>query len=229
MASPSPEAFWALLGESKLVDPARLDSLRRQFEGIPIPPKADAKTITDLLVGWLEKQQVVTRWQAEQVLLGKKGPFFLGDYRLLERLPTGRGGMIFRARHEPAEGPARLVSLAVLDAKLCQQPAVGADLKQRIKLTREANDNTLIGSLETKKVAGTMCIIAEDVPVVSLEEELTRRGPVPPTRPPACFCHWRRRWPICTGWGWCMGRSRSTRCAASRRQPGSRIIPGGCG
>jgi serine/threonine-protein kinase len=180
MASPSPEAFWALLGESKLVDPARLDSLRRQFEGIPIPPKADAKTITDLLVGWLEKQQVLTRWQAEQVLLGKKGPFFLGDYRLLERLPTGRGGMIFRARHEPAEGPARLVSLAVLDAKLCQQPAVGADLKQRIKLTREANDNTLIGSLETKKVAGTMCIIAEDVPVVSLEEELTRRGPVPP-------------------------------------------------
>ena len=154
MASPSPEAFWALLGESKLVDPARLDSLRRQFEGIPIPPKADAKTITDLLVGWLEKQQVVTRWQAEQLLLGKKGPFFLGDYRLLERLPTGRGGVVFRARHEPAEGQSRLVSLAVLDAKLCQQPAVGTDLKQRIKLTREAADGTLIGSLETKtKVA----------------------------------------------------------------------------
>ena len=180
MASPSPEAFWALLGESKLVDPARLDSLRRQFEGIPIPPKADAKTITDLLVGWLEKQQVVTRWQAEQLLLGKKGPFFLGDYRLLERLPTGRGGMVFRARHEPAEGQSRLVSLAVLDAKLCQQPAVGTDLKQRIKLTREAADGTLIGSLETKKVAGTMCIIADDVPAVSLEEELNRRGPVPP-------------------------------------------------
>lgn len=180
MASPSPEAFWALLGESKLVDPARLDSLRKQFEGIPIPPKADAKTITDLLVGWLEKQQVITRWQAEQVLLGKKGPFFLGDYRLLERLPTGRGGMVFRARHEPAEGQARLVSLAVLDAKQCQQPAVGADLKQRIKLTREAAGSTLIGTLETKKVAGTMCIIAEDVPAVSLEEELHRRGPVPP-------------------------------------------------
>ena len=180
MASPSPEAFWALLGESKLVDPARLDSLRRQFEGIPIPPKADPNTITDLLVGWLEKQQVLTRWQAEQLLLGKKGPFFLGDYRLLERLPTGRGGVVFRARHEPAEGQSRLVSLAVLDAKQCQQPAVGTDLKQRIKLTREANEGTLIGTLETKKVAGTMCIVAEDVPVVSLEEELTRRGPVPP-------------------------------------------------
>jgi serine/threonine-protein kinase len=99
---------------------------------------------------------------------------------LLERLQTGRGGVVFRARHEPAEGPKRLVSLAVLDAKLCQQPAVGADLKQRIKLTREANEGTLIGMLETKKVAGTMCIIAEDVPAVSLEEELNRRGPVPP-------------------------------------------------
>jgi len=177
MASPSPEAFWALLGESKLVEPVRLDSLRRQFEGIPIPPKADANTITDLLVGWLEKQQMITRWQAEQVLQGKKGPFFLGDYRLLERLQTGRGGVVFRARHEPAEGQARLVSLAVLDAKLCQQPAVGADLKQRIKLTRETNEDTLIGTLETKKVAGTMCIVAEDAPAVSLEEELNRRGP----------------------------------------------------
>ena len=39
MATPSPDQFWTLLTESKLAEAAALDKLRREFEGLPFPPR----------------------------------------------------------------------------------------------------------------------------------------------------------------------------------------------
>ena len=118
MATPSPEQFWTLLTESKLGDEVSLGKLRREFEGLPFPPGASAANATELVARWLVKRGVISEWQAKRLLRGEKGPFFLGDYRLLDRHDTGRGGTVFRARHEPT---GRLVGITALNNKYCQQ------------------------------------------------------------------------------------------------------------
>ena len=92
MPTPSPDQFWTLLAESKLGETTALGKLRREFEGLPFPPGTSAASATELVARWLVKRNVISEWQAKRLLRGEKGPFFLGDYRLLDRFDTGRGG-----------------------------------------------------------------------------------------------------------------------------------------
>ena len=177
MATPSPEQFWTLLVESKLGDEATLAKLRREFEGLPFPPGASAAKASELVARWLVKRNVISQWQAKRILRGEKGPFFLGDYRLLDRYDTGRGGTVFRARHEPS---GRLVGITVLNNKYCQQPEVWSDILKRTKAATEAKDPALTKTWALEKAGSQRFVLADDIPGVALADELAKRGPFPP-------------------------------------------------
>jgi len=176
MATPSPDQFWTLLTESKLAEAASLDKLRREFEGLPFPPGASATSATELVARWLVKRNVISEWQAKRLLRGEKGPFFLGDYRLLDRFDTGRGGTVFRARHEPS---GRLVGIAALNNKYCQQPEVWSDILNRTKAVTEAKDPTLTKTWALEKAGSQRFVLADDVVGAPLADELSKRGAIP--------------------------------------------------
>ncbi|MEI8319704.1 MAG: protein kinase, partial [Planctomycetia bacterium] len=176
MATPSPDQFWTLLAESKLAETASLDKLRREFEGLPFPPGASAGSATELIARWLVKRNVISEWQRKRLLRGEKGPFFLGDYRLLDRVDTGRGGTVFRARHEPS---GRLVGIAALNNKFCQQPEVWSDILKRTKAVTETTDPTLTKTWALEKAGSQRFVLADDVVGVPLADELAKRGPIP--------------------------------------------------
>jgi serine/threonine-protein kinase len=176
MATPSPDQFWTLLTESKLAEAASLDKLRREFEGLPFPPGASATSATELVARWLVKRNVISEWQAKRLLRGEKGPFFLGDYRLLDRFDTGRGGTVFRARHEPS---GRLVGISALNNKYCQQPEVWSDILKRTKAVTEAKDPTLTKTWALEKAGAQRFVLADDVVGVPLADELSKRGAIP--------------------------------------------------
>ena len=176
MATPSPDQFWTLLAESKLAETASLDKLRREFEGLPFPPGASAASATELIARWLVKRNVISEWQRKRLLRGEKGPFFLGDYRLLDRVDTGRGGTVFRARHEPS---GRLVGIAALNNKFCQQPEVWSDILKRTKAVTETTDPTLTKTWALEKAGSQRFVLADDVVGVPLADELAKRGPIP--------------------------------------------------
>ena len=176
MATPSPDQFWTLLAESKLAETASLDKLRREFEGLPFPPGASAASATELIARWLVKRNVISDWQRKRLLRGEKGPFFLGDYRLLDRVDTGRGGTVFRARHEPS---GRLVGIAALNNKFCQQPEVWSDILKRTKAVTETTDPTLTKTWALEKAGSQRFVLADDVVGVPLADELAKRGPIP--------------------------------------------------
>ena len=176
MATPSPDQFWTLLAESKLAETASLDKLRREFEGLPFPPGASAASATELIARWLVKRNVISDWQRKRLLRGEKGPFFLGDYRLLDRVDTGRGGTVFRARHEPS---GRLVGIAALNNKFCQHPEVWSDILKRTKAVTETTDPTLTKTWALEKAGSQRFVLADDVVGVPLADELAKRGPIP--------------------------------------------------
>ena len=182
MPMPSPEQFWALVAETGLADRGRLESLRREFDLQPADPAATADAVTEAIAKWLVRQGVLTVWQARRLARGDRGPFIVGDYRLLERLDgadfhgSGSKGVLLRARHEPS---GRGVCLMLLDAGLCRKLDVWTDIVRRTSVAHQAADPLLTRTWALEQSGPQRFIICEDVPAGSLARELESRGPLP--------------------------------------------------
>lgn len=90
MTKLSVEAFVELVHRSRLIDKDLL--AQRIAAGTK---KHTANSVAKLLVD----EELLTEWQAKNLLLGKTRGFFLGDYRLLRHIGTGGMSSVFLARH----------------------------------------------------------------------------------------------------------------------------------
>ncbi|MFM8436224.1 MAG: hypothetical protein ACKOBP_12965, partial [Planctomycetia bacterium] len=181
MPAPTPNQFWTLVGESGLVDADRLSALRAEFEIESLSPAASPEAVTEVIAKWLVRRKVLTLWQVRRIVRGDRGPFFIGDYRLLERLEKdayqGRAkGHLFRARHEPS---GRGVLLMVLDADRCRDLEVWTDIVRRTTVANRAADPMLARTWALEQSGGQRFIVCEDVGGPSLTAELAARGPRP--------------------------------------------------
>lgn len=178
MPTPSPEEFWKLLAASRLVADDVLASLRRDFarEASRSPhDKDNADAATTALAKWLVHRGVLTKWQGRRLLSGDSGPFFLGDYRLLDRLEAEGSGRLFRGRHEPS---GRRVCVMLLDRKLCQRVDVWTEVVRRTGIAIEAAAPILSRTWALEQEQGNRFIVCEDIDGPSLDDELGRSGPL---------------------------------------------------
>lgn len=93
-----------MLGESKLLPPERLQQLAHAFAQAHEGQEGNARAIAQ----WLVQQKAVTRYQAMVLLAGRTGPFFYGDYKVVERIEQGRQRGGFRAVHVASKQPVLL-------------------------------------------------------------------------------------------------------------------------
>lgn len=179
MPTPTPEDFWKLVAASRLVEPDMVADLRREHaeQTAEAPSAASADATTTSIAKWLVVRGVLSKWQGRRLLNGDSGPFFIGDYRLLERLENDGPGRLYRVRHEPS---GRRVCLMVLDRKLCQRVDIWTEIMRRTTLAHDAVDPVLSRTWALEQVAGNRFIVCEDVEGSSLADELARVGPLPP-------------------------------------------------
>jgi eukaryotic-like serine/threonine-protein kinase len=179
MPTPAPEDFWKLLADSRLTAGDVLASLRREHarETAGQPPAASGDAASAAIAKWLIQRGVLTKWQARRLINGDSGPFFVGDYRLMERLENDGPGRLFRGRHEPS---GRSVCLMLLDRKLCQRVDVWTEVVRRTTIAHDAIDPILSRTWALEQAHGNRFIVCEDVTGLSLADELARLGPLPP-------------------------------------------------
>lgn len=170
---PSVDEFWKLLVASGLVDAGAAAELRRESADIT-GRKADDELTA--LARWLAGRGVITRWQAKRLVTRDPRPFFIADYRLLERIDCEGDGQLFEARNEPS---GRIVSLMLLSTSRCKQLDVWSEIVRRTKAAHQAVDPLLSRTWMLEQHESSRFIICERIQGAKLADELQRLGPLP--------------------------------------------------
>ncbi len=182
MPTPTPEEFWKLVADTGLVDHDQLEGLRREFGRESLAPGVAGDALTEAIAKWLVGRKVLTIWQARQLARGSRGPFLLGDYRLLERLDdtplrtSGAKASLLRARHQPS---GRSVCLVLLDPQACRRIEVWTDIVRRTAAAHEARNPITSRTWALEQSGPQRFIVCEDIVGPSLAEEFASRGPLP--------------------------------------------------
>ena len=125
------ESFWRLVVEAQLLTLEECHMhhaawLQQQPQG------GDAQTLAEYLVA----ANVISRYQASILLAGRAGPFVYGDYRIYERIESGRLAGIFRALHVPT---MHRVCLQFLTGEQAASPETVAFLTQRAMIVSRSS------------------------------------------------------------------------------------------
>ncbi len=116
------QKFWKLAIDSRLLALEECQRLHADFSQVSDAPPDDAAA----LAKWLVKEGILSRYQARVLLSGRAGPFWLGEYKILDRhgdgqikglyeavcQSTGQQVLLFVAPRAADQDPARLQALA---------------------------------------------------------------------------------------------------------------------
>ena len=83
-----------MLSLSGLLSDEQLRMVEQHFS--LLTGNVSARSVCD----WLQHHQLITEWQSEKLLQGRYRGFFLGPYRLLNRVARGGMSTIYSARHQ---------------------------------------------------------------------------------------------------------------------------------
>src|SRR6266481_3401150 len=116
MPSPASSAeLIDLVRKSGVVDEKRLAAYLEKLRAAgTLPPDANP------LAGRLVQDGLLTRFQAEQFLMGKWRRFTIGKYKVLEKLGSGGMGMVYLCEHKLMR---RRVAVKVLPTNKAEDPA----------------------------------------------------------------------------------------------------------
>jgi hypothetical protein len=172
MARVTSDELWSLVVETGLCSRRAAAALRAEHDAASGAAGADAKDVA----AWLVDKGVLTRWQAKRLASGDTGPFFCGDYRLLERHDHDGEAFEFTARHEPS---GRTVCVVLLGKRLWRDATIRDAIVRRMTIATQATDPLLVRTWALEEADGRPFAVCEEVRGESLADELARRGPLP--------------------------------------------------
>lgn len=168
--------FWKLIHESQLLSAEECRKLREKFASEP----ANQNTSVELLSDWLVEKVIISRYQADILLAGSPGPFVYGDYRIYDRIESGRMAGIFRALHLPTK---HRVCLYFLTGDEIQDPAIVADLSKRAAVANRLSMGHphLFRCYHLEDLGAYKFVVVEDLQGKRVARLLATKGPQPPS------------------------------------------------
>lgn len=130
----------------------------------------------------LVDEGLITRWQADMLLEGKK-TFFLGKYKLLDCIGAGASGAVFKALHSEL---GRLVAIKILSAEVMRNRQAVARFRKEIQTVAALDDPHIVAAYDAGSVGGVHYLVMEYVEGHDLGCLLKYKGPLPVAF--ACEC-----------------------------------------
>jgi serine/threonine protein kinase len=176
MAAPTTSAeFVSLLEQSQLISSEQLAQTR------DLAKAEDLKT----LARHIASRGYVTLWQAKQLLAGGTS-FYLGRYKLLDRLGEGGRGKIYLAEQAPV---GRRVALKVLAKELLTDPEAVARWQREIRIAAALSHPNIVTAYDAETVGDVHFMVMEYVNGRDLKRWSDDLGQLPIDW--SCTCIWQ--------------------------------------
>jgi serine/threonine protein kinase len=168
--------FLQLLPRSGLVTQERLDAYLKSLRSAKGVPDAPAK-----LAQAMVKDGLLTRFQADQLLLGRSRGYTLADkYRLLEHLGSGGMGAVYLCEHLTLR---RRVALKVLPIARVKDGSYLERFYREARAVAALDHPNIVRAHDVDVHEGKLhFLVMEYVDGTSLQDLVTRHGPLDPPR-----------------------------------------------
>lgn len=166
------ENYCGLIMRSKLLTPEVVQSLCRQWRQCATDP-GDTKGFAR----WLVENQHLTEYQAALLLHGHADNFFLGPYKILERIGKGRMAGVYRAVHVQT---GQVVALKVLPPSLAKDSTLLSRFLREADIARELVHPNIVRTFHAGQHHGLYFLVMEYLDGATLEEVLEQRRTLTP-------------------------------------------------
>jgi serine/threonine-protein kinase len=161
------EAFFQALAQSGLLSAKEVRAVCDK-----VPADAKVKSIARLLVEW----GLLTRFQAEHLLVGRAYGFFIGPYKILEQIGAGGMGRVYKAMQQTMQ---RTVALKVLSPQLMQSAKVQKLFQREVQATAQLNHPNIVTAYDANQVDGRHYLAMEYVDGPNLDQLVRAQGRLP--------------------------------------------------
>ena len=165
------DEFLDLTRKSGVVDAPRLDAYLAKHGPVPADPKALAEKLV--------ADGVLSGFQAGQLLQGRWKRFFIGKYKVLEKI--GRGGManVFLCEHKLMR---RRVAIKVLPTVEGQDPSALERFYREARAVAAVDHPNLVRAYDIDQDQNLHFLVMEYVDGVNLYDLVKRHGPLSAAR-----------------------------------------------
>lgn len=166
--------FWKLIVDSQLLKPKECRKLAEEFT----QQVGGSEKASDALAEWLVKKGAISQYQANVLLAGQAGPFVYGDYKIYDRIESGRLTGIFRALHI---GSRHKVCLMFLTGPELQDPQAVQRVAQQASAANRASAGHphLFRCYQLVDLGTFKFLVTEDIQGKRVERVLDKQGALP--------------------------------------------------
>ena len=150
------------------------DEMRTMYARWQASAGADTAKI-DAFLKWLVNSGYVTEYQAYLLGQGHADDFFLGQYKILERIGRGRMAGVFKAVHALGQ----IVAIKVLPPSRARSPQLLARFQREAQLSLRLKHPNVVRSFQVGEANGVHYLVMEHLDGETLEEVLRRRRALP--------------------------------------------------
>ncbi|MGQ9576494.1 MAG: serine/threonine-protein kinase, partial [Thermoguttaceae bacterium] len=165
MAIKTCDSFLEALEKSDLLDADQLATARQLARQTD-----DPRTLAILLV----QKELLTRWQAGQLLAGRTS-FFLGRYKLIDLLGRGGMGNVFLAQHTMMNRP---VAIKMISRELSQDPASRERFLEEARAIAALDHPNIVHAYTVDSEADRYYMVLEFVEGQDLQRLVEAEGPL---------------------------------------------------
>lgn len=160
-------SFLWLVRESRLVEE---ETLRAALSAAPKVERAKH------LARHLVSAGVLTRFQAQQLLVGRSGGFFLGQYRVLDLIGRGGMGKVYKAEHMTM---GRVVALKVLNSEVTRSDRALQLFRREVRAAARLVHPNIATAFDANELNGRAFLVLEYISGPSLSQLVREKGPLP--------------------------------------------------
>ena len=172
MAAPANgQEFFELLEKSQLLDAELISKLRPQMAQ---HQKTEAKRLATTLL----KNQLITEYQAKQMLAGKYKGFYLARYKILELLGAGGMGRVYLSEQLSMERLVAIKLISLPKSKKRQEQAL-ARFKREAKAVATLRHSNIIQAFDFAEEHGMPYIVMEYIEGMDTAKIVQKFGPIP--------------------------------------------------